>query len=263
MRKLFVVLLALAGCPERAQPERGLQLIYKKPDGSRDLRAVVDRRLAYLKLKAHLAEDDARLTVRLPNGGDVERIKALLALSGELQFCEEDASASKALCDGAWPQSIEVDRAGESSCALASTKREMLRDAVGDAGVTLVFEKVDARITGYAQKSGGCVTPHIVGVEERSDPLPSLMLDFDKASAAEFNALTGRCIKRRLLIMLDGDVQSAPVVQEALTGRSAMLVLGPRAKNGDLLAAALAGGALPKLELEKEGRYGPPSLNGK
>ncbi|MFT3712577.1 MAG: hypothetical protein QM817_33430 [Archangium sp.] len=261
MKRLLLVLL-FCGCPERAQPERGLALTYKKPDGFSDLRSVVDRRLAYLKLTAKLSEDDQRLTVRLPGGGDVEKIKALLALSGELKFCEEDANFSQRWCEREWPATIEVDRAGDSSCGLASTKRETIQDAVGDAGVTLAFQKIDARITGFALRTGNCVSPHIVGVEQRSDPMPSLMLDFDKQSASDFNALTARVVKRRLLILIDGDVQSAPVVQEALTGRSAMLVLG-NAKNGDLLAAALAGGTLPKLELEKEGRYGPPSLSGK
>lgn len=256
------LLLVMTGCPERTQPERGIALTYKKPDESREIRAVVDRRLAHLKLKAHLSEDRSTFTVRLPNGENLERIKALLSKPGQLSFCEEDADVSRRLlCERAWANGIEVDRAKET-CSIASTKRETLQAAVDevDAGVKLVFEKVDARITGYAMLESSCFDPHVVGVEVRREPVAGLMLDFDKNSAGQFNALTTHAVGNRMLIMIDGDVSSAPVVMEPIEGKSAMLVLG-RKDDLELMSAVFAGGALPKLELVKEARYGPPSLS--
>jgi hypothetical protein len=258
------VLMLLAACPERAQPERGIALTYKKPEDGPDLRATVDRRLAHLKLKAHLSEDMHRLTVRVTNGAELEHIKALMAVRGELRFCEEDADVARAVCAIDAPN-VEVERGRDGkSCTASATRREDLVAAVGDAGVTLLFEKNDARLTGFPLKRSTCVTPRVVGVEPREEPMPSLMLDFDKSSAAEFNELTARCVGRHLLIVLDDELQSAPVVLEPITGRSAMLAVDRMpAEKRRVLEAALAGGALPPLELEKEARYGPPTLTGR
>ncbi|MBL8915080.1 MAG: hypothetical protein JNM17_30530 [Archangium sp.] len=261
-RALILAALALTACPERTPPERGIALTFKKPDETREIRATVDRRLAHLKLKAHLSEDRTTFTARMPNGLDVERIKALLSKPGLLSFCEENAELSRrVLCERIWPEGIEVDRA-KDTCSIASISREKLQAAVdeADAGIKLVFEKVDARISAYALAESSCFDPHIVGVEIRRDPIPGLMLEFDKNSAGQFNALTAKTVGKHLLILVDGDVSSAPVVNEPIDGKSAMLVLG-RKDDLELMSAVFAGGALPKLELVKEARYGPPSLS--
>lgn len=260
---LLALALVLSACPERAQPERGVALTYAKAETApSELRAVVDRRLARMKLKAHLSEDRKALTVRVPNGLDLERIKTVLARPGVLSFCEEDAALSRrVLCERAWPDGIELDQA-KDSCALASIDRERLQREVSalDAGVELVFEKVDARVTGYVKKQGSCFDPHVIGVDVQREPMPSLMVEFDKNATGLFNALTARVVGAHLLILLDGEVSSAPVVMEPISGNRAMLTFG-RKEDLEVMAAVLAGGPLPGLTLEKEARYGPPTLS--
>lgn len=258
-----LALLALA-CPERATPDRGVMLVFKKPDHEQ-VRAVVDRRLAQLKLKAHLQEDDSRLTIRVRDGEstDVELIKRLITFPGSLSFCPEDVPVAEAWCSREVPESVSRENS-VTTCALSSPKQADLDSLFAlDAGVTndVVFEHSQGRHVAYAVVRRQCLTPHIIAVErsKAGGDEPNLMLDFDKAGAAEFGTLTTSLVKKRMIILLDGVVRGAPLVLEPLTGGRAGLLL-EGGENADLLGAALVGGALPRLSLEKESRYGPPSL---
>lgn len=253
MRSFFFALVLL-GCPERTVPERGLQLVYKKPSPD-SIRSVADRRLARLKLRANLQEDGSTLIVRVKEGADLSRIKALFAQPAHLEFCSEDSATAAQWCDTTWPEGISAESSG-TACALQGATRKDLARALPDAGVA--FGTTNTRASAYAISS--CITPHIVAAE-LEDPEGTLFLEFDRASAREFATLTQATVGRRLIIRLDGLVKSAPVVQEPITGGKAMLITGTadRAAN-EVLAAALVGGPLPVLELMREETWGPPSL---
>jgi preprotein translocase subunit SecD len=257
MRMSLLLLLLLCGCPERRAPERGLQLVYKKPS-SESVRSTVDRRLAQLKLKANLSEDDSRLTVRVSEGVDLGRIKKLFAQRGHLEFCAEDATVAQRWCDEQWPAGITVNSAG-TTCALVGPNRKALLAALLDAGTGhLAWGTSGTHAMGYSVKE--CFTPRIVSAEPHLEQ-SNLGLEFDRASAKEFASLTTRTVGRRLIIRLDGVVESAPIVMEPITGGKAMLLTGAMdAQSMELLAATLVGGSLPELVLEKEGTWGPPSL---
>jgi preprotein translocase subunit SecD len=208
------------GCPERAVPERGVQLVYRKPDGAPLVRATVDRRLARAKLKAHLQEDDHLLTVRLSEGADVGRIKQLLARRANLEFCPEDEPIASEWCRRAWPATVSVQRA-ERTCALTADARAPLDAALGDAGVALAFADDGKAV--YAPDLGRCLAPRVTSAEPREG---TLLLEFDKASGAEFAELTRRAVQARLLMRFEGTVRVAPVVIEPITGGRATLVVG-------------------------------------
>lgn len=248
------LLLLLTACPERRPPERGLQLVYKKPNAT-PLRATVDRRLAQLKLKANLSEDDSTLTVRLAEGADVSRVKALFAQRAKLEFCAEDSTVAERWCGEQWPAGISVDSAGRA-CSLVAPSKKDLETALADAGVELAWGTSGKQ----AYSVSRCVSPRIVAAEPHADA-KNVSLEFDRAGAKQFAQLTTETVGKRLLIKLDGEVGSAPVVMEPITGGKAMLMTGaldPVAL--ETLAASLVGGALPALLLEKESTWGPPSL---
>ncbi len=252
---LSLVPLALTACPERTPPERGVMLVYKKPDDT-SVRATVDRRLAHLKLRARLQEDPSRLTVRVSNSAELPRIKALLAREGRLTFCPEDDAIAASWCERAWPAPLSVER-GDRRCTLQGPSREALSAELADAGVTLAFGAREPLVLGYAQATG-CHAPHLVDAEEQeAGGQASLKLEFDKTSARDFAELTTRCVGHRMLITLDGEVQSAPIVMSPITSGRAMITVG-QGEDVGVLGAALVGGPLPKLTLEKEGPYGPP-----
>ena len=248
------LLLLLTACPERRPPERGLQLVYKKPN-STPLRSTVDRRLAQLKLKANLSEDDDSLTVRLTDGSDVARIKALFAQRAHLEFCAEDLTVAERWCSESWPAGITVDSAGKT-CSLVGPSKKELETALGDAGVEFAWDSAGKQ----AYSVSRCVSPRIVAAEPHAAER-NVSLEFDRTGAKEFASLTTETVGRRLLIRLDGVVGSAPIVMEPITGGKAMLMTGTTdPQEIEVLAASLVGGALPELVLEREGKFGPPSL---
>ena len=256
LRLLLLSSLVLVACPERTVPEHGLQLVYKKPDPG-SIRSVVDRRLAQLKLRANLSEDDSRLTVRVAEGADVARLKALLAQPGKLEFCKEDGTVALRWCEEKWPAGLLVEHGG-TTCSLQADSRRALEAALPDAGDELAWGLEGARTTAWP--IAGCLSIRVAAAEVRDTP-PSINLEFDRAGGKEFAALTTATVGRHLLIRLDGVVTSAPVVQEPITGGRAMITAGQRSRADlELLAASLVGGALPVLVLEKEGTWGPPSF---
>lgn len=297
MRVLLPLCLLLVACPERQAPERGLMLVYRKPS-SDSLRSVVDRRLAQLKLRANLSEDDSTLTVRVAEGTDVSRIKALFAQTAHLEFCGEDAVVAERWCDETWPAGITTDSAKRACSLLGPTRKVLeaaiLADAAGDAGDAglgdaglgdaglgdagafpphgslskrefpkraFAFGTSDSRASAFAIT--GCFTPRVVAadVREAGDQPAALSLEFDRASGRDFAALTTSLVGKRLIILLDGVVNSAPVVMEPITGGKGMLTTGLNDRAAlEVMAASLVGGTLPVLVLERESTWGPPSF---
>lgn len=83
---LLLLLLCFTACPERATIEHGVQLTYTLAQEDAVPRAVVDKRLARLRLAAKLHEQPRRLTVR-GAAADMPTIKALLAFPAKLELC--------------------------------------------------------------------------------------------------------------------------------------------------------------------------------
>lgn len=261
------LLLLLAGCPERRYPERGTALVFRAEDGVGDAREAVERRLAWAKLKVRLSTDGDSLEVRVPEGGDVARVKALLQTPAKLELCEELAEAAVALCDRAPDAGVTLRREGEAGCALAGSDAAAVRAQAQAAGPgRVVLEEAEAEgppryESHYA--APGCLLPRIVDAQ----PVPVegggprvLAVSFDDASATAFEALTRRLVRRRLLIVLDGAVLLAPVVMQPLHGGKAQLTGRWSEADAALLAAQLVGGPVPVLRLEAERAYGPPRL---
>jgi SecD/SecF fusion protein len=74
---------------------------------------------------------------------------------------------------------------------------------------------------------------------------PYVSVDFNRRGAAEFAKITGENVKRRLAIILDGVVRSAPVIQERIGGGKAQITGSYTAEEAHDLAIVLRAGALP------------------
>lgn len=257
-----LAVLVLAACPERKHPERGTQLVYAKADGANP-REAIERRLARAGLVAKLSEDETRLTVRITEGGDVAAVKALIGVAGKLELCGLDASTARAWCTRAATPGVEAQHYGESDfCRLSAADEKTLRGAVGDARVRL--ERLDGAVLAHAVESD-CLAPRLTAGERKGEQrLPNgfpVNVTFDATSAHDLEALTRRSLGRPLIVSLDGAALFAPIVQDAITGGKLMLAL-PAATpaDADRLLTAIVGGPVEGLTLEKEARYGPPSL---
>jgi preprotein translocase subunit SecD len=93
---------------------------------------------------------------------------------------------------------------------------------------------------------------------------PVVNLVFSEQGGRRFADLSERLIGKKLAIVVDGQVMSAPVVESRIAGGRAMITLGgtkppeQQIKEAQDLAAALRGGALPApMSLASERRIAP------
>ncbi len=93
---------------------------------------------------------------------------------------------------------------------------------------------------------------------------PEVSLTFDRTGAVMFEKLTGAHVRERMAIVLEGEVSSAPVIQQRIAGGRARITLGStRDYNTALteandLAAVLRAGALPApVRILEERTVGP------
>ena len=89
---------------------------------------------------------------------------------------------------------------------------------------------------------------------------PYVSLEFDDIGAKLFEQVTGANVKRRLAIILDDNVYSAPVIQERIAGGRAQITGRFDTKEASDLAIVLRAGALPAPVKIIEQRTVGPSL---
>ena len=89
---------------------------------------------------------------------------------------------------------------------------------------------------------------------------PYVSLEFDPRGAKMFERITGKNVKKRLAIILDNNVYSAPVIQERISGGSAQITGGFDENEARDLAIVLRAGALPAPVKILENRSVGPSL---
>ncbi len=175
-----------------------------------------------------------RILVQLP-GQDPERIKALLGRTAKLTFHMVDPTTT-ALAEkrGAIPAgAIRVP-------AIDSSDPEgeyILRRKVALSGELLT----NATASFNSQRGEYVVT-----------------VTFDSQGARRFSRLTRENVGKRMAIVLDGKVISAPVINEAIPGGTAEISGRFTAQTGNDLALLLRAGALPApLQVIEERSVGP------
>ena len=83
-------------------------------------------------------------------------------------------------------------------------------------------------------------------------------LEFNDEGGQKFADLTARNIGKQIAIVLDGDVLTAPVVQEAITGGRAQISGSRSIEEAERLAILLRSGSLPvKIEVMENRTVGP------
>jgi preprotein translocase subunit SecD len=183
-------------------------------------------------------QGDDRILVQLPGLDDPERIKRLLGKTARMNFrmVNETASMDDALSGRVPPGSdllFEVDaRTGEKTLPYIIYKR------IGVSGDQLV----DANPS----------------MDQYNQPVVSLR--FDSAGSRKFGDLTSKNVGKRFAIVLDGEVISAPVIREAITGGSGQISGNFTFETASDLAVLLRAGALPAPLIILEERSVGPSL---
>lgn len=261
----LVALLLIAGCKK---PEGGLKLVYSGAAGAKER---VERRLRSLGVSGAVARaENGKLSVFLPGGRGAEGVKRTLRTPGVLEFSlvrEGEVKPPETLPEGVV---VETERApsmlaSSDSSHLRGAKRELVEAAAKTAtfpeGRVLVSADQSSFRTWVVRPDPILTGDAVEKAEAKADPNIGgavVMLTFDKAGGETFRKETGLNTGRRLAIIFDGTVVSAPVIMEEIPGGKAMLALGSKASLADAkdMAVAIEGHSLPTdLQLEAESPY--------
>ncbi|MFH1059634.1 MAG: protein translocase subunit SecD [Pseudomonadota bacterium] len=187
-------------------------------------------------------QSEGRILVQLPGVKDPQRAIALIGKTAQLEFKLVDETvdprnASKATI----PPGSELAFLQPRDRATGRVNKEpiVIRSRASMTGETIT----DARVQFDSQ-----------------DNEPYVSVAFNSMGARQFADLTSRNVKKKLAIVLDGKVQSAPVIQEAITGGEARISGDFTMEEARDLAVVLRSGALPAPVKILEERTVGPSL---
>ncbi len=227
------------------------------------------------------------ILVQLPGYKDVERARSIIGQTAQLEFkivaedkdplgeYQGEVPAEITLVTGRGSNAEGTVYTYKYATSKDRTKlREFLKDKAPEGTEFLLEENESADGTKeymswllYRQAyiTGDMLTDARVSIDQQKNR-PYVSMNFDKVGAEIFADVTGKNIKRKMAIILDEKVNSAPVIQSRIEGGSAMITLGG---NGDYnsifeeakdLALVLRAGSLPAPVTFEENRTVGPSL---
>ena len=187
-------------------------------------------------------QGDNRLLIQLPGIKDTQRAKDLIGKTALLEFkLVDEAHDVQAALKGNMPPGSEIlYQVNEDTSTNRSVKSPYLlkkRTLLTGANLT------DARVQIDSQFNE-----------------PYVSISFDKKGARTFAKITEENVKKRLAIVLDNRVYSAPVIQEKISGGQARITGSFTTEEANDLAIALRAGALPAPVNILEERTVGPSL---
>lgn len=178
-------------------------------------------------------QGEDEIVVQLPGVTDRQRAIDIIGTTALLEFklVHQDADKLKDALAGNVPEGYELKYTQENNePVLLEQTAAITGDAVADASV---------------QFSSGELNP-VVNIK------------FNAAGGRKFAELTAGNVGRRLAIILDGKIQSAPVIREAIPSGDAMISGHFSVEEAQDLALVLRVGALPApMYIEEERTVGP------
>jgi len=227
------------------------------------------------------------ILIQLPGYKDVERARSIIGQTAQLEFkiVAEDLDPLGSY-QGEVPAGITL-MVGHGTNAEGATLtyryavskdrnalREFLADKAPEGTHFLLEENVlpsgEKEYTSYllyhkAYVTGDMLTDARVSIDQQKNR-PYVSMTFDKIGAELFANVTGQFVKRKMAIVLDDKVNSAPVIQSRIEGGSAMITLNSAGDYNSVfqeakdLALVLRAGSLPAPVTFEENRTVGPSL---
>jgi preprotein translocase subunit SecD len=189
-----------------------------------------------------IQEGENRILIQLPGVKDPERAKNLIGKTALLEFkiVDEENSLDEAL-RGNIP---------EGDVIAYGTREDK---SSGQRGQVPYLLKNKTLLTGASLETAK------VQISDRFGE-PHVSIKFNSQGAADFDRITNENVRKRLAIVLDGVVHSAPVIQERISGGQAQITGNFTMDEARDLAIVLRAGALPAPVNILEERTVGPSL---
>ncbi len=188
-------------------------------------------------------QGNRRILVQLPGVKDLKRAMDLIGKTARLEFKMVNESMS--------PQAAEAQGIPAGS--------EILIEQVRDKTTGKVIEEIPYLVYKRILLTGDMLT----GAEVRFDSQynePYVAIEFNSLGGMTFFELTSANVGKRMAIVLDDHIYSAPVIREKIAGGRAQITGGFTTNEAKDLAIALRAGALPAPVTILENRSVGPSL---
>jgi protein-export membrane protein SecD len=217
-----------------------------------------------------------RVVIQLPGVKDIERAKELIGKTAKLEFKMVNDEVSGSLLQGWMTDSKKAGIEYKKGQRFSEYVEKMNDFAAKDMpkGYELAFEKTLNKVTNEIEQlipyivessaslTGDALQDASVRVDQQTNQ-PNVSMTFKSKGAKIFEKMSGDNIGKRMGIILDGNVYSAPVFQSRIAGGNAQITLGQGNYNDLLkeasdLALVLRAGALPvELEFQEQRIVGP------
>lgn len=187
-------------------------------------------------------QGEKRILIQLPGIKDTQRAKDLIGKTALLEFKLVD-------------ETHDVNAARKGNIPLGS---EILTQITKDSKTNREIKSYFL-IKKHTLLTGASLTDARVQIDSQFNE-PYVSLTFDKKGGRIFAKITEENVKKRLAIVLDNHVYSAPVIQEKIAGGEARITGNFTMEEAKDLAIALRAGALPAPVKILEERTVGPSL---
>ncbi|MCR9206440.1 MAG: protein translocase subunit SecD, partial [Halobacteriovoraceae bacterium] len=219
-----------------------------------------------------------RIVIQLPGVKDIERAKSLIGKTAKLEFKMVNDTIPLSSVNGWLEKSktagIEYKKGIRFSEYLETLNSFMLKEKLLPEGFEMAFEKTVSKATNEitnmipyvvedsSRLGGDQLQDARVQIDQQKNE-PYVSLEFKASGAKIFEELTGANVGKRMAVILDGNVYSAPSIRERIGGGRAQITLGAGGFNKMMkeardLALVLRAGALPvELQFEEQRTVGP------
>jgi preprotein translocase subunit SecD len=187
-------------------------------------------------------QGDRQIVIQLPGVKDTHRALDLIGKTALLEFklLDEDNPLTRELPASITPENEDAFHAEY--------------DSKIPEGDEILFERIENKDTGAvtkrpylikkrAEMTGDMLSDARVSIGDYNEPYVSITMN--STGARLFEKITGENIQKRLAIILDNNVYSAPVIQDKISGGRAQITGRYTTQEASDLAIVLRAGALP------------------
>ena len=242
------------GFPTLAPVETGSKLVYRLSDkeAKRIKDTSTDQALETIRNRIDQfgvsepiihRQGENEIVVQLPGVKDPKRAIDLIGKTAQLEFKIVDDEAKIA---AELPQTIapgEEEKILEQFAGKIPENTEILFEKKINKE-TGVVRKIPIMVKKQAALTGDLLSDAKVNIDSRFSE-PYVSISFNDAGAKTFEDVTSANVKKRMAIILDNTVYSAPVIQERIAGGNAQITGSFTMEEAKDLSIVLRAGALP------------------
>ncbi|MBF0413140.1 MAG: protein translocase subunit SecD [Desulfamplus sp.] len=185
-------------------------------------------------------QGENRIQIQLPGVKDTKRAKDLIGKTARLNFQLVDENA-------------DVDAAVKGTVPPGDELLYQIENNTTSGSINKTPFLIQKRVL----LDGSALTNARVEIDSQFNE-PYVSIEFDRKGARIFERITGENIKKRLAIVLDKNVYSAPVIQDKIAGGKARITGNFTMEEAKDLAIVLRAGALPApVKIIEERTVGP------